>query len=66
MKIDGRIPLVIGVIGHHTFTSRRQSQLTGLVKSVLGHIQGNFPHTQLRIITTLNKGDNYVVERAGL
>lgn len=64
--MDGRIPLVIGVVGHHTFTSQGHSQLTGLVKSVLGHIQENYPHTQLRIITTLDKGANYVVERAGL
>lgn len=66
MKIDGRIPLVLGVIGKQDITSLGQDQVEGLIKSVLGHIQNRYPNTRLQIISTLNQGGNHLVEQAVL
>lgn len=66
MKNDGRIPLVIGVVGKQKITSLGQEQLAGLIKSILQHLQDRYPHTRLKIISTLNEGGNHAVEQAVL
>ena len=61
MNINGRIPLVIGVITGQEIPSPEEAQPANVIETILKHLQYRYPHTPLRIITTPNTDSIHLI-----
>ncbi len=62
---DLRIPLFVGVVGHHDLSPEQQASLRAPVRRLLTGLQGAFPHTPLVLLSSLGQGSERAAAEVG-